>query len=254
MQAKNFSLSSYFDRIGHDGERQVSPALLRTLMRRQLFTIPFENLDVRAGRVPSLTPEDIVEKILSRGRGGYCYEVNGLFAMALQALDVPYQFVSARPIFSSKRLPRTHVGVIATVEGDRWLCDLGFGVGGIRAPMNLDLLDAPVAQDDLSFMLTRTAEGLYFLKEQHVGGWKDRYSFDLCAQEWIDFIPVNWLNSTHPDSIFVQRPIVVQHTETGCKILDGDRLKIVTDGRIHESRIAPEEFDAVLSGEFRLSG
>lgn len=55
-------------------------------MQQQLFTVPFENLDVQRGKTVSMVPEDIVEKIVHQGRGGYCYEVNGLFSMALEAL------------------------------------------------------------------------------------------------------------------------------------------------------------------------
>lgn len=52
-------------------------------MHHQLRAVPFENLDVQAGKIVSLVPEEIVEKIIDRNRGGYCYEVNGIFAMAL---------------------------------------------------------------------------------------------------------------------------------------------------------------------------
>src|SRR2546427_879975 len=82
-------------------------------MRQQLFSVPFENLDVQAGKIVSLVPEDIAGKILGGARGGYCYEVNGLFAMALQALGIAYRFVAARPMFypadrKSTRLNSSH--------------------------------------------------------------------------------------------------------------------------------------------------
>ncbi|WP_373848582.1 arylamine N-acetyltransferase, partial [Achromobacter insuavis] len=71
MHAANFTLSRYLERIGHAGDLRADSATLAALMRRQLFSVPFENLDVQAGRVVSLAPEDIVDKILARGRGGY---------------------------------------------------------------------------------------------------------------------------------------------------------------------------------------
>ncbi len=66
-------------------------------MRAQLFSVAFENLDVQAGKIVSLVPEQIVDKIIGQGRGGYCYEVNGLFAMALQALGFRLQVYCLSP-------------------------------------------------------------------------------------------------------------------------------------------------------------
>ena len=85
MQSDNFNISTYFKRINYTGPAGVDTATLHALMRHQLFSVPFENLDVQAGKVVSLAPDDIADKVLTQGRGGYCYEVNGLFAMALEA-------------------------------------------------------------------------------------------------------------------------------------------------------------------------
>lgn len=155
MQASNFDLETYSQRIGYEGTSGSEICTVTALMRRQLFTIPFENLDVQAGKIVSLVPEEIADKLLRRQRGGYCYEVNGLFAMALDALGISYRFVAARPMFYPARRPRTHMAIIAEIDGARWLCDLGFGSYGIRAPMNMDVLDVDIRQDDDTFRLTR---------------------------------------------------------------------------------------------------
>lgn len=156
MKAENFVLQKYFDRIGFIGDATADIATITEIMRCQLFTVPFENLDVQAGKVVSLVPEEIVEKILNRNRGGYCYEVNGLFAMALQALGIPYQFVAARPMFYPVKRPKTHMAIVLKVNGEEWLCDLGFGSYGIRAPMRLNLIDVEVKQDFDTFVLSKT--------------------------------------------------------------------------------------------------
>lgn len=252
MHASNFDLPTYLQRIGYTGNFAGDTTTLHSLMRQQLFTVPFENLDVQAGKVVSLIPEDIADKILQQGRGGYCYEVNGLFAMALQALGIPYQFVAARPMFYPARRPRTHMAVIAEVEGRRWLCDLGFGSYGIRAPMDLELLDINIEQDSDTFRLTRDERGEYLLKAQVDGEWANQYGFDLSPQEWIDFVPANYLNSTHPEAIFVQKLVVVQHHSSGRNILLGDMLKTITDGRAEKRQLDPKEVEEVLLNQFRL--
>jgi N-hydroxyarylamine O-acetyltransferase len=71
-----------------------------------------------------MVPDDIADKLLRQRRGGYCYELNGLFTMALEALGMTYRFVAARPMFYPARRPKTHMAVIAEVDGRQWLCDL----------------------------------------------------------------------------------------------------------------------------------
>lgn len=80
MHSDNFNISTYFKRINYTGPAAADTATLHALMRHQLFSVPFENLDVQAGKIVSLAPDDIADKVLTQGRGGYCYEVNGLFA------------------------------------------------------------------------------------------------------------------------------------------------------------------------------
>ena len=73
MKPDIFSLSAYFSRIGFEGAASVDFTTLKRMMRCQLFSVPFENLDVQQGKVVSLVPDEIYRKIVDRNRGGYCY-------------------------------------------------------------------------------------------------------------------------------------------------------------------------------------
>ncbi|WP_221798730.1 arylamine N-acetyltransferase family protein [Oceanobacter mangrovi] len=261
MNAANFSLADYFCRIGYTGTPSASIETVAELMRCQLFSVPFENLDVQAGKIVSLEPEEIVSKIVlpnsqGVGRGGYCYEVNGVFAMALEALGIQYQFVAARPMFYPVLRPKTHMAIIVSLDGEQWLCDLGFGSYGIRAPMNLAVLNQPVQQDGDTFMLEPVAssnsEPAYLLKALVQGEWANQYAFDLYSPEWIDFAPANFMNSTHPDAIFVQKPLVVSFNPAGRTILLGSSLKTITNGETSQRMVNPDEYDAVLKELFNL--
>lgn len=252
MQAGNFDLNTYFSRIGFGGPARADAPTLAALMRHQLFSVPFENLDVQAGKGVSLVPEDIVDKIVHQKRGGYCYEINGLFAMALSALQIPYRFVAARPMFYPVRRPRTHMALVVRLDGADWLCDLGFGSYGIRAPLRLDSVGTPVEQDFDRFLLTQPQPGEYLLQAWVDGAWANQYGFDLSPQEWIDFMPANYLNSTHPDAVFVQKMLVVQQHPEGRDILFGDTLKQVTAAGVQVQTVAPPDRAAVLSGHFGL--
>ncbi len=253
MKATNFDLQTYFHRIGFSGDAKADLATVTGMMRCQLFSVPFENLDVQAGKIVSLVPEEIVEKIVHRRRGGYCYEVNGLFGMALQELGIPFQLVAARPMFYPTRRPRTHMVIVLKMDQEEWLCDLGFGSYGIRAPLRLNLLDAEVKQDFDTFMLSRINEREYLLRALVEGEWANQYSFDLSHQEWVDFTLANYFNSTHPDTIFVQKLLVVLHNPEGRKILLGDKLKTLARGKITEQTLRPEERDSILKKEFGLA-
>jgi N-hydroxyarylamine O-acetyltransferase len=252
MHSDNFDLSTYFRRINYSGHAAADTATLHAIMRHQLFSVPFENLDVQAGKVVSLVPEDIADKLLNHGRGGYCYEVNGLFAMALQALGIPYRFIAARPMFYPARRPKTHMALIAEVDGRQWLCDLGFGSYGIRAPVALDRLDTDIVQDFDTFRLTCDAHGNYLLQAKVEGEWANQYGFDLSPQEWVDFVPANYLNSTHPDAIFVQKLLIVQHRPEGRLILLGDMLKTVTADGVAKQKLAEGDIAHVLENHFAL--
>ncbi len=252
MRADNFILENYFRRIAYNGKTQKDISTVSEIMRCQLFSVPFENLDVQAGKIVSLVPEEIVEKILVRNRGGYCYEVNGLFAMALEELGVPYIFVAARPMIYPVRRPKTHMAIVAEVDGKKWLIDLGFGSNSIRKPMRLDVIDVEVMQDTDRFMLSKTDESKYRLKAFVEGEWVDQYEFDLYPQEWIDFVPANHLNSTHPDTIFVKKLIVVLQNKTGKVVLMGDTLKTVSNGITTKEFVSPENRATILANNFGL--
>jgi len=253
MYSANFTLTDYLRRIHYSGHASADTATLHAIMRHQLFSVPFENLDVQAGQIVSLVPEEITHKLLHQARGGYCYEVNGLFAMALEALGIRYRFVAARPMFYPVRRPKTHMAVVAEVEGRQWLCDLGFGSYGIRAPMALDGLDSDIVQDFDTFRLSRDANDEYLLQAKVEGEWCNQYGFDLTPQEWIDFVPANYLNSTHPDAIFVQKLLVVQHRPEGRLILLGDILKTITASGVEKRQLTEDSIADVLQNRFSLT-
>ena len=253
MHSDNFDLSAYFRRIHYTGPAAADTATLHALMRHQLFAIPFENLDVQAGKVVSLIPEEITDKLLYQHRGGYCYELNGLFAMALQASGIRYRFVAARPMFYPARRPKTHMALVAETEGRQWLCDLGFGSYGIRAPLALDMTGCEIPQDFDTFRLTKDEEGVYLLQAKAEGVWANQYSFDLSPTEWVDFLPANYLNSTHPETIFVQKRLIMLHNATQRLILLGNTLKKITAEGSEKQQIDEQDIVAVMKNHFALS-
>ena len=252
MQAKNFILTDYLQRVGFTGDIAPTAATLHTLMRCQLQTIPFENLDVQAGKIVSLVPEEIVDKIVYQQRGGYCYEVNGIFAMALAAIGFEYDLIGARPMFYPHRRPKSHMVLSVKIGAQRWLCDTGFGSFGLRAPIELNQLGQVIQQDNETFMLDQNERGEYVLKALVKGEWANQFGFDLYPMEWIDFSLPNYYNSTHPDAVFVQRYLIMQQRKNGRTLLSGNQLKQWCGDQETVTEITAEQLDEVLWREFGL--
>ena len=252
MLPENFKLADYLQRIAYSGEVKADYATLKQLMTCQLQNVPFENLDVLAGKPISLDPQTIVEKIVYRRRGGYCYELNGLFAMALDSIGFAYRIVACRPMFYPARRPRTHAALVVTAEGQEYLVDLGFGSYGIRQPMDLAVLDTPVVQDYDRYQLTIAADGDYVLSALVEGEWIKQHGFNLTPMEWLDFMPANWFNSTHPDAVFTQKPLILLFTPTGKRVLFGDSFKQTEQGKTTVQTVLPKQQTDILAEYFHL--
>ncbi len=255
MKSNIFNLSAYLQRIEaapYENGSTINIDYIKYLMRCQLFRIPFENIDVQQGKIISLNPDDIFKKIIENKRGGYCYELNGLFAMALQSLGIRYQFVAARPMFYPVLRPKTHMALVVNFSGEYWLCDLGFGSYGIREPVSLQQLNEPISQDFDHFMLTKDNTGEYLLQALIDNKWTNQYAFNLSPQLWIDFSPANYLNSTHPEAIFVQKLLLIQHSETERMTLLGNTLKITDCTGVRIKEIQPDEQKYIVSEYFGL--
>jgi arylamine N-acetyltransferase len=134
MNTTAFPLSQYLERIGLSTAPKPNEEGLRQVHSAQAFSIPFENIDIHFGRPISLNSADLVEKILRQKRGGYCFELNGIFHRALKALGFSVRPHMARVLYG-RPAPggRTHEVLVVAVSGKKWLADTGFGAR-LRAP------------------------------------------------------------------------------------------------------------------------
>lgn len=131
-------LGAYFDRIGYRGPREPGFATLDAMMRAHVAAVPFENLDVQLGRPLGIGIAEAFDKIVTRRRGGWCYEQNGLFGWALGESG----FAIRRLCCGVMRAQRgdaamgNHLALAVTIDGEDWLADVGFG-GSQAAPIRL---------------------------------------------------------------------------------------------------------------------
>ncbi|HEX3607480.1 MAG TPA: arylamine N-acetyltransferase [Candidatus Dormibacteraeota bacterium] len=205
-------LDAYLDRIGLEEAPPPTPRGLRRLHRAHTAAIPFENLDIMLGRPIRLELDALQDKLVTRRRGGYCYEHNLLFAAALERRGLRVTRLSARVRMGATSIrPQSHMLLRVEAEGIDWLADVGFGGEGLLDP--LPLADGAVtAAPGWNHSLGREDERVWVLRSLHPDGWLDLYGFTLDPQHRIDYEVFNHYVATHPRSPFTQQVIAQRST------------------------------------------
>ncbi len=194
-------LEAYLRRIGLGAAPPVDLAGLRALHLAHASTIPFENLDIQMGLPIRLDLASLQAKLVGRRRGGYCFEHNTLFLAVLRTLGFEAFPCEARVRKGATQvLPRTHMLLLARVQGSDWLCDVGFGGEGLLQPVPLD---GAAHTQFLNIYRVVDEQGLRVLQSFHHGDWEDLYAFVPEPRLPIDFEVANHYTSSHPDSRFV---------------------------------------------------
>jgi len=214
MPPTPFSLARYFERIGYTGSANPTPDVLEAVQRAQLASIPFENFDILLGRGVSVEPAAICAKLLERPRGGYCFELNGLFLIALQEMGFEARPLLARVHLSGEPSGRSHELILVTIGGRPWIADAGFGGTALRAPIPFEL-DEPRVQDGQRFRLVDAGAFGTMLQSEIEGQWRDLYSFDLAHVCPADIALGNHFTSTHPSSFFTFARVAALHVPEG---------------------------------------
>jgi len=259
-------LDAYLKRIGFDGERAATAQTLAALHRAHTTSIPFENLEIMLGRPIVLDLDTLQDKLIRRGRGGYCYEHVTLFAAALERLGFRFTALAGRVTLGAEaKRPRTHALILVEFDDQRrWLCDVGFGRGPLE-PVEL-IAGNEVDQDGWRLRLSRAPLGTAteilhpdewtLWQRSSVDGtvtWLDRHRFTLDPQYPIDYDVANHYVSTSPRSPFTTRPFVQRFAADVQHVLDGtDWTTTNPDGSSYTRNVAISDVPAVLADTFGI--
>ena len=197
-------LNAYFERIGYAGAQTPTLETLRELHMRHTESIPFENLDPLLQRPVKLDAESLQRKLVDERRGGYCYELNGLFALVLDALGFRVTRLGARVVYLgdvNSFPPRPHMLLRVDVGDESWIADVGFGGMVLTAPLRL-AVDVVQETPHEPFRIVRWRDE-YLMEGLVREAWVPLYRFTLQEQAASDYDLVNWYVSTHPSSLFV---------------------------------------------------
>ena len=247
------NISAYLQRLSYTGPITPTAETLRALHLSHLLTIPFENLDIHLGR--PIVPDEVAffRKIVTEQRGGFCYELNGLFAALLQALGFDVTLLSARVAGEDGSFGPEfdHLTVLVQLE-ERWLADVGFG-DSFREPLRLDEPGEQV-QVGGSYRLSQEGEAWIYSSRDEDNVWQPEYRFSLQPRQLADFAPMCHYQQTSPQSHFTQKRICSLATPDGRLTLSDFRLIVTRHGRREEQGIADQAaYEAVLRDYFGIT-
>ncbi len=233
-----FDREAYLNRIGLDGVMPSTEAGFNVLHRAQTLGIPFENFDIQLGRDISLSPQTLFDKMVNHRRGGYCFELNSLFGMALDAFGFERRPLLARSQRRGAPTSRTHMLNLVRLDGRDWIADPGFGPIQIREPMPLEL-DRVDTQDGMKFRMIDGGRFGTMMQYHEDDVWKDWYSFDMEHVWPVDIEMGNYFTSTHPDVYFTQARIAVRTVPLGNVTLRDFTLREYAGGDVKETTLEP---------------
>lgn len=230
-------LALYLRRLGFDAPPAPTLETLRQLQLRHTGVFPFENLTTLSGEPVLIDLPSVEKKVLHEGRGGYCYELNNLYLALLQSLGFEACGISGRVVMGQPEgawTARTHRLSLVTLDGVRYISDVGFGGMVPTAPLLLDTADEQPTPHE-SYRIEQHADG-YTLRARVADEWRAMYIFDLQRQEDIDYAVGNWYVSTHPESPFARQLMVARTGEGWRRTLNNGSFAIHRMGRDSERR------------------
>jgi N-hydroxyarylamine O-acetyltransferase len=210
-------------------------------------------LSIHAGEPVVLDDGSLFDKVVGRRRGGFCYELNGLFAALLRALGFRVEMLSAA-VANRERVfgPEfDHMALLVTLE-ERWLADVGFGDSFVE-PLLVDER-AGQAQGARAFRVEEDGGRLVLLRRDAGGAWEPQYRFGLEPHAFADYAEMCRFHQTSPESHFTRGRVCSRLTSDGRLTLSGARLIKTTGGEKVERELADEaEYTAALLEHFGIS-
>jgi N-hydroxyarylamine O-acetyltransferase len=202
-----------------------------------------------------LDTDRFYRKIVEDGRGGFCYELNGLFNALLRELGFQTRLISAR-VFSGERgfgPEFDHAAIIVTIGEQEYLADVGFGdftAEPLRFVPDLEQQDREGV-----FVIRRGDEGYFEVAKKAGEALTPEYIFTPLARDLAEFGAMCDFQQYSSDSHFKKGKVCSLLTANGRKTLTDKKFIVTSAGGKTETVIASDdEFDEILIREFGISG
>lgn len=245
-------LPKYLARIGYSGPVAADYPTLLALHRAHLLAVPFENLDIHAGRKITVGAENAYRKIVEERRGGFCYEQNGLFGAVLAQIGFGVTYLSGRVARSTGGWGPEfdHLALLVEIpEGEPYLADVGFGES-FREPLRWNDT-GPQAEGDREYRLSETLEGRVLSQKLPGKDWQDQYILSVMPRSLDDFAAMAHYHQTSPESGFTRNPLISQALPDGRISLTGTQFIVTRQGQRTEHSVdGPAAYFEKLGQEF----
>lgn len=198
-------LDAYLARVGFDEAPHPDVRTLAALQLGHVVHIPFENLSPLLGEEVPLGVDALIEKMVHRRRGGWCFEHNGLFSHALREIGFDVTTLAARVRWNvpvDRVTSRSHMLMLVEARGERYLADVGFGGLTLTSPLRFEPGLEQMTPHEPHRIVAMEGER-YGLEAFLHGEWKLLYIFDLVPAVQADYDVSNWYLGHHPQSQFV---------------------------------------------------
>jgi N-hydroxyarylamine O-acetyltransferase len=245
------TVGEYLDRIGLAAEPEPTLDWLAAAQAAHLTAVPFENLDIHLGTPITLDEDLLLDKVVRRRRGGFCYELNGTFAWLLRQIGFPADLLEARVAVDDRRYtdPFDHAVVRVWIDGAPWHADVGFG-DHARMPFPMDE-GAVHREGGRSWRWVGRIAGHLDLDVRRPGGdWSPDHRMSLAPHVLADFADRCRWQQTSPDSHFTTGPVCTLARPDGGRVSLADDRLITTapDGTRGEVTL---DTDAEILGTYR---
>lgn len=226
---------------------------LRFLQRQHLLNVPFENLDIHWKRPILLDTARFFNKIVKSRRGGFCYELNGLFNELLRKIGFETRLISARVSdgkggFSAEY---DHLAILVIIDERGYLADVGFGDFTAEA---LVVREGSEQSDENGTFVIKPFDGGYFEVLKKDGeNFKSEYIFQPFPRQLDEFAEMCRFHQISPESHFTRGKVCSRMTETGRKTLTDRKFIETINGEKRETEVESEdEFNKILADEFGI--
>lgn len=246
-------METYLHRIGLSNPVPLTVEGLGELQLAHKLTVPFENLDIVAGRPLSLDLDHLYEKIVLRRQGGVCAELNTLYNWLLYSLGFLVTSYNARMLTPDTYLFRRHRILAVEIQGQTYTTDVGFATENARCPL---LLEEGLVQNDGHCDYRYQWEDFFgWVQCQRRPGrdWERIQAFALEPQVDRDFDPVLFFFEKSPTSNMNQFPRPSIYTREGMLALRRHVFQVERQGNVDQATpTTPEEELRLIREVFHL--
>ena len=251
------NIGDYFKRLNYLEPVHPDIETLNRLQTAHLQNIPFENLDIGLGRKIELNENALWDKLITHKRGGFCYELNGLFAWLLKQIGYQVTYLNARDYHEeddSFGIDFDHLALLVNIPNMpvSWLVDVGWG-DTFTQPLNIN--DPAERVQGLRGYWVEPFRNGYQIWQRNYDGTRERhYFFDLTPHHFPDeYLNTCLYHQTSPKSIFTQRSIISRLTEDGRVSLDNEKLIITSNGNRITRKVKESERASLLKEYFGVT-